>query len=65
VAWLQSWRAHRDTNDVAKRLDAVRTSAAGTDNLLPPMKLALLAGATVGEVSEALVDVFGRYRPGV
>ena len=63
VARLEAWRAQRDGTAVAKRLDTVRTAAAGTGNLLPPMKQALLAGATVGEVSEALVDVFGRYRP--
>ena len=34
-----------------------------TDNLLYPMKEALVAGATVGEVSGALRAVFGAYRP--
>ncbi len=37
--------------------------AAGSGNLLYPMKVALERGATVGEVSAALVGVFGRYRP--
>ena len=32
--------------------------------LLPPMKEALRAGATLGEVSDALRDVFGVYQPG-
>ena len=35
----------------------------GTANLLPPMREALRARATLGEVSDALRDVFGEYRP--
>jgi methylmalonyl-CoA mutase N-terminal domain/subunit len=30
---------------------------------LPPMKEALRARATLGEVSDVLRDVFGEYRP--
>ena len=43
---------------------AVRAAAKGTDNLLYPMKEALRAGATLGEVSDTLRTVFGEYRPG-
>ena len=63
VARLAAWRTGRSTPAVDAALGGVRTAAAGDDNLLPPMKVALLAGATVGEVSDALADVFGRYRP--
>jgi len=57
--------AHRkDRPEVGAALDAVRDSAAGTGNLLVPMRAALQRGATVGEVSGALESVFGRYRPG-
>ena len=45
------------------RLDDVRAAARGTQNLLYPMKDALRANATLGEVSDALRDVFGVYRP--
>ena len=38
-------------------------AAAGSDNLLYPMKAALVAGATVGEVSDVLRSQFGEYRP--
>jgi methylmalonyl-CoA mutase N-terminal domain/subunit len=41
----------------------VRAAARGSDNLLYPMKAALKANATLGEVSDALRDVFGVYRP--
>ena len=41
-----------------------KVSRDGTGNLLYPMKEALRVGATLGEVSDALRDVFGVYRPG-
>ena len=39
-------------------------SPTGDGNLLPPMKEALRAGASIGEVSGALRDVFGEYQGG-
>jgi methylmalonyl-CoA mutase N-terminal domain/subunit len=37
---------------------------AGTsDNLLPVMREALMAGSTIGEVSDVLRGVFGVHRP--
>ena len=60
---LAAYKAARDTVALAARLDDVRAAARGTDNLLYPMKEALRAGATLGEVSDALRDVFGVYQP--
>jgi methylmalonyl-CoA mutase N-terminal domain/subunit len=45
-------------------LAGVRATAHGAANLLPPMKEALRARATLGEVSDVLREVFGEYRPG-
>lgn len=59
---LHEWRARRGS--VGDRLEAVAEAARGDANLLPVMKEALVAGATVGEVSDALRTVFGEYRPG-
>jgi methylmalonyl-CoA mutase N-terminal domain/subunit len=56
-------RAERDPDAVEKGLDALRTAAAGTENVLPPMKRALAARATVGEVCHALRSVWGVYTP--
>jgi methylmalonyl-CoA mutase N-terminal domain/subunit len=63
VARLQKLRAERDNDVVDKALAALRRAAEGTENLLYPMREALRASATVGEVSHALRDVWGRYRP--
>jgi methylmalonyl-CoA mutase N-terminal domain/subunit len=60
---LAKLRAERDQAAVARALDAVRKAASGTDNVLFPMKDALRAKATVGEVCDALRDVWGVYRP--
>jgi methylmalonyl-CoA mutase, N-terminal domain len=60
---LAALRADRDGDAVAKALDALRVAAEGTDNVLPPMKQALAARATVGEVSHALRAVWGVYQP--
>lgn len=60
---LAAYKADRDTADVNARLEAIRETAKGDDNLLYPMKEALRAGATLGEVSDALRDVFGHYQP--
>jgi methylmalonyl-CoA mutase N-terminal domain/subunit len=41
----------------------VRTAAGGDTNLLPIMREALRSGATVGQICNALRDVWGEYRP--
>lgn len=60
---LQRIRAERDNEAVSEALLRIRAAAAGTDNLLYPMKDALRAHATVGEVSDALRAVWGVYTP--
>jgi methylmalonyl-CoA mutase N-terminal domain/subunit len=56
-------REQRDAGAVSARLADVSDAARGTQNLLPPMKEALRVGATLGEVSDALREVFGVYHP--
>jgi methylmalonyl-CoA mutase N-terminal domain/subunit len=63
VERLQQLRAQRDGAAVTRSLDAVRRAAEGTDNLLPVMREALCLMATVGEICNALRDVFGVHRP--
>jgi methylmalonyl-CoA mutase N-terminal domain/subunit len=61
---LAGLRARRSPSEVSKQLDGVRRAAANPDeNVLPAMRAALVASATVGEVCEALRDVWGTYRP--
>ena len=56
-------RADRDADAVQAALADLRDAAVGRDNLLVPMGEALRRLATVGEVCDALREVFGTYRP--
>jgi methylmalonyl-CoA mutase N-terminal domain/subunit len=60
---LARLRESRDSAAVADRLADLRQAAAGTDNVLWPMREALRVRATVGEVCDALREVWGSYRP--
>jgi methylmalonyl-CoA mutase N-terminal domain/subunit len=62
-AKLARLRAERDQPEVDAALTALRAAAASTDNVLLPMKRALAARATVGEVCDALRAVWGVHRP--
>jgi methylmalonyl-CoA mutase N-terminal domain/subunit len=63
AARLATLRADRDATAVEQALEAVRAAARGTDNVLPPLKQALALRATVGEVCDALREVWGVYQP--
>jgi methylmalonyl-CoA mutase N-terminal domain/subunit len=63
VERVRAIRRERDQAAVDRSLDAVRRGAEGDDNLLPLMRNALAARATVGEVCNALRQVFGVYQP--
>jgi methylmalonyl-CoA mutase, N-terminal domain len=56
-------RASRDPEAVQAALADLGDAARGHDNLLVPMRDALRRLATVGEVCDALREVFGTYRP--
>ena len=58
---LAKLRAERDNAAVEKHLAALKKAAEGADNVLFPMKEALRARATVGEVCNALREVWGVY----
>ena len=64
IARLKVFKADRDGAAVTARLDDLRAAARGTQNVMLPMRDALRAKATLGEVSDALRDVFGVYQPG-
>jgi methylmalonyl-CoA mutase N-terminal domain/subunit len=61
VERTQALRARRDAAAVESALAAVSSAAQGEDNLLPPMREALRAEATIGEVCQVLRDEWGTY----
>ncbi|MFF1700023.1 methylmalonyl-CoA mutase family protein [Streptomyces sp. NPDC058257] len=60
LAKLRAWRC---ADRVAATLSLVQEAATGTGNVLYPMREALAGGATVGEVCDALREVWGAYVP--
>jgi methylmalonyl-CoA mutase N-terminal domain/subunit len=61
VARTQALRASRDSGPVESALAAVRAAADSDTNLLHPMKDALAAGSTVGEVCGVLREAWGTH----
>ncbi|HJW08085.1 MAG TPA: methylmalonyl-CoA mutase family protein, partial [Holophagaceae bacterium] len=55
-------RAGRDNGAVRSRLAELSQAAKGTENLMPRIVAAVKAEATVGEVCDALREVFGEYQ---
>jgi methylmalonyl-CoA mutase N-terminal domain/subunit len=60
---LAKLRAERDRRAVDAALAALKRAAEGEDNVLYPMKEALRARATVGDVCNALREVWGTHVP--
>ena len=54
-------RKRRDSGAVSKALDVLRTEANGNKNLMPLIVNAVRAYATVGEMCDALRDVWGEF----
>ena len=61
IAKLKKVKASREDAKTAAALDALKQGARGTANLLALAIEAARARATVGEISSALEDVFGRH----
>ena len=58
---LQNFRAAREREAVDAALGRLRTTAGSESNLLPAIREAVEASATVGEISDAMREVFGVY----
>ncbi len=58
---LAAFKEDRDQGTVDDRLEELRTACGTSDNLLHPMRAALKAHATLGEVSGVMREEFGEY----
>ena len=65
IARLRKLREERNGAASAAAVNAVRAAARGKDNLMPLIVAAVKAEATLGEISDALREVFGQYRENV
>jgi (2R)-ethylmalonyl-CoA mutase len=59
---LAAWRAARDGKAVEAALTELRTAAQEARNIMPATLQAAKVGATTGEWTQTLADVFGRWR---
>jgi methylmalonyl-CoA mutase, N-terminal domain len=59
---LSDLKRRRDDSRVIAVLERLREAASGTLNLVPIIIEAVECDATLGEISEAMRDVFGEYR---
>jgi methylmalonyl-CoA mutase N-terminal domain/subunit len=65
VARLQALRAKRDSTKTQAALTELERRARTNENLLPAILAAVEAFVTVGEISDALRQVFGEYQESV
>ncbi|HEX4108373.1 MAG TPA: methylmalonyl-CoA mutase family protein [Solirubrobacteraceae bacterium] len=63
VERLKRFKENRDQELAERRLQELRDVTAGTENLLPPIRQALEDRCSMGEVCQAMKDVFGAYQP--
>jgi len=61
TARVAALKATRDNERVARALTGLKEAARGTANLMPPILEAARAYATLGEMCDALREVFGEY----
>jgi methylmalonyl-CoA mutase, N-terminal domain len=58
---LRRLREERSGEEVERRLNALRKAAEGSENLMPHLYEAVKAYATLGEICDAMREVFGVY----
>jgi methylmalonyl-CoA mutase, N-terminal domain len=63
VRKLRKVKAKRDIGKIQETLESLRSAAERKENLLPSISEAVTAGGTVGEISDALREIYGVYRP--
>ena len=65
VAALSEFKSGRSMGPVRESLDALQQAASGTDNVMPHIVRAVKNEATLGEIADALREVFGVYQENV
>ncbi|MHA7812863.1 MAG: acyl-CoA mutase large subunit family protein [Phycisphaerales bacterium] len=64
VARLKDFKDRRDNAAAAKALDTIREAARNGDNVMPSLIEGALANCTLGEMVQAMADIYGRYTGG-
>jgi methylmalonyl-CoA mutase N-terminal domain/subunit len=61
IARVKAFRRQRDNSSTARALSDLKKAAQGTENLLQKIVAAVKARATLGEVANAMREVFGEH----
>jgi methylmalonyl-CoA mutase N-terminal domain/subunit len=61
VARLRDFRARRDQGAAAQALGELKRAAQGEGNVMPPIVAAVKARCTLGEIANALREIFGEH----
>ncbi|MEM7623443.1 MAG: methylmalonyl-CoA mutase family protein, partial [Planctomycetota bacterium] len=64
VASLADFKESRDNTAVNTALDAIREACRNNDNVMPTLVDGALASCTLGEMVQAMADIYGRYSGG-
>ena len=64
IAQLTDFKKRRNKDAVNRALDTIRESARNNENVMPALVEAALANCTLGEMVQAMADVYGRYTGG-
>ncbi|MEO1584031.1 MAG: methylmalonyl-CoA mutase family protein [Planctomycetota bacterium] len=64
VSRLSDFKQRRDDAGVTKALDAIREAARSGENVMPTLVEGALANCTLGEMVQAMADIYGRYAGG-
>lgn len=64
VERLAAFKKRRDAAKVKGALEAIRTAAKKDENVMPALVEGALANCTLGEMVQALADIYGRYSGG-
>jgi len=64
AAKLARLKEQRDNTAFGRAIAGLKKAAGSTDNVLYPLRDALRADATLGEVCDALREIWGEYQPG-
>ena len=61
---LAEFKKRRNADETKKALDAIRTACQKGENVMPHLVEGALANATLGEMVQAMADIYGRYAGG-
>ena len=61
---LSDFKSRRNADETKRALDAIRTACQQGENVMPHLIEGALANATLGEMVQAMADIYGRYAGG-